>query len=164
MTYRKERPVLITACAALLAFAARAHSVNGRECTVSFGIGLSETLASIQFSVDYSLVQGSFAGAGPQVACRSPIDGAWVFANDSCDGDYAMCQSGDDRTLVASVTHPHGFSGPTTLLRCTFESVADPAPEDFRLTLDGASAPTLDDVGKFKPAVEVTSVACREAQ
>lgn len=53
------------------------------NCTLTFGVSETPMLDVLQFSVDYSAVQGSFAGSGAEVECQPLIASAAATAVDA---------------------------------------------------------------------------------
>lgn len=151
----------ISACVCLATATTDAHATTSR-CTIKIGLGTSQRLSAAQFAIDYSQVQGSFAGSGLGTECRSLLAGAMITANDSCDGEYAQCQWGPNRVLhVAILDSGEGFIGPGEIARCTFETAETPAPLDFAITIDQVAPASSSQASEVAvPILDILSVDC----
>lgn len=131
--------------------------------TCSVRVGLSESskpLGALGFTIDYSRVQGTFAGTGSSVVCKSDLAGTGVTVNDQCVGDYAACQWGDGRVLsVALLGSATGMAGPVELLHCDFESATVPTSLDFDVQVVDAGDTDSGPVHPT-PLVDILSVDC----
>lgn len=150
----------------VLAASAYAQDATGsgtgtNQCILHFGLSESVPLSTLQFTIDYSNVQGSFVGSGLAVRCESPVTNASVTASDNCHGGYAECQWGTDRRLAVAVIGGPSFAGSGVIARCKFVSAELPAKTDFGVTVDATSAPETFEPIDPSPSVEILSIDCR---
>jgi hypothetical protein len=122
---------------------------GGNLSTVTFDLDDAVTAGALQFEVNYSAAGGDFVGSGASVSCTSPLSagGAFVSFNDV----DASTQLNFAAVAIA------GFTGPTTVANCTFDSPTPPAPGDFSITVVDASAPDLSPITPL-PTVSVSAV------
>ena len=150
----------LLASSVLVACGASVAEANAR-CTLTFALSESPPLSAVQFTVDYSRVQGSFVGSGAEVECASLVTNAATSVVDLCDGDYAQCEWGEGRLLKAAVIANAGFKGPARLMRCTFEAAEAPEVLDFTVQVDGASlARSSRSYGESESLLDIVSIEC----
>jgi hypothetical protein len=101
-------------------------------------------VGALQFEVAYASAGGQFVGAADSVDCDSALTsgGAFVTFNDE-DGTT---------TLNFAAVALSGFSGPSTVARCTFDAPVAPSAGDFVVTVVDASDTALAPIVPF-PAV-----------
>jgi hypothetical protein len=120
-------------------------------CTIEISQTSNETLGALQWDTAYVAHLGVFLGAAGAVNCTSPLSagGAIVTFND----DEA---SATLRTAMISLA---GFTGPTVVAECKYESclLQKPAPDDFALTLVAATDPAF---APRTPTLAISAVAC----
>ena len=151
---------------ALVALAILASTTYADEitpCEVVVGLGSSEPLATVQFTIDYSRTHGTFAGVGADVQCNSAVAGATVSAYDSCTSDYVACETGAGRRLSAAIltTDTSGFAGPREIARCTFQARTNPTALDFDVSIGSASNLALTDANQ-QPLLDILAVNCEQ--
>ncbi len=116
--------------------------VGGTLHDVTFDMADAGTpVGALQFEVAYATAGGQFVGAADSVDCDSPLSasGAFVTFNDE-DGST---------TLNFAAVALAGFSGPTTVARCTFDAPAAPSAGDFVVTVVDASDTALAPIVPF---------------
>jgi hypothetical protein len=116
--------------------------VGGTLYDVTFDMADAGTaVGALQFEVAYAGAGGEFVGAADSVDCDSPLSagGAFVTFNDE-DGTT---------TLNFAAVALAGFSGPTTVARCTFDAPAAPNAGDFVVTVVDASDTSLAPIAPF---------------
>jgi hypothetical protein len=122
---------------------------GGTLYNVAFDLADAVTAGALQFNVNYSAAGGQFTGSGAAVSCTSPLSagGAFVSFNDV----DASTQLNFAAVAIA------GFTGPTTVANCEFDSPAAPNAGDFTITVEDASAPDLSPIVPF-PSVTVSAI------
>jgi hypothetical protein len=118
---------------------------SGTLYDVTFDMADAGTaVGALQFEVAYATAGGQFVGAADSVDCDSALSasGAFVTFNDE---DAST-------TLNFAAVALAGFSGPTTVARCTFDAPAAPSAGDFIVTVVDASDTGLAPIVPF-PAV-----------
>lgn len=118
--------------------------------TVSFDLGPTDgPLGALQFDVEYrGGSPAGWVGAGGAAACRWSVQAAIHACNDKRGG-----------ILTCAVVDTGGFTGPTPLLECEFQSSDDALTVgDFAVEVTDASTPNLDPVDA---EVRVSAVVAR---
>ena len=123
--------------------------VGGSVWDIEFSLDDAVTLGALQYAVDYSAAGGDFVDMADQVNCTSPLSagGAFVTFNDE---DATM-------TLNFAAVALAGFTGPTVVANCEFQSAAMPVAGNFGINVIDASDPALNPVVPL-PGVSVTNV------
>lgn len=152
--------VQVVATMFAVAVANSAHAVP-RSCVITFAVGLSEPMGALQFTVDYSRVQGTFVNQVSSPSCRTVVAGGHVFTGLTCKGEYGACQWGDERMLKIATMFDAELKGPADVVECEFLTDGEPQLDGFTVVLDGAGAPeTGRGLRRFPPHLSARSIAC----
>lgn len=133
-----------------------------RACAVTFAVDVTEQMGTIDFTVDYSQVQGNFSLSGGSASCTTFVKGGRIFSKSTCDGSYESCQWGADRRLTVDQIFDSAVVGPTDLMICAFLSDQDPSAGNFAIGDATASDFQSGSALKaFPPHVFVRVVECQ---
>jgi|GEM_PF-2007080 len=107
--------------------------------SVEIAVTATDSLQSVQLTIDYRAVPGAFVGAGSDVACTPNPDLRALAAFYRCDPTASSgCMT--EGQLNAAMVLPEAVSGTLSLFTCTFESAGQtPTAEGFVVHL-GESA------------------------
>lgn len=133
-----------------------------RACAVTFAVDVTEQMGTIDFTVDYSQVQGTFSQSGGSASCTTLVRGGRIFSKSTCDGNYESCQWGADRRLTVDQMFDSAVVGPTDLLTCAFLSDQEPSADSFAIS--GATASDFQSgsaLKAFPPRVFARVVECQ---
>ena len=131
-----------------------------QSCKVVFGVSETPTLNTLQFTVDYSAIQGTFSSDGSNLQCFDRLEGTASHVTSSCTDGYEACQWGRNRELRVSLIGIRGFSGPAEILTCTFEAVDTPGTDDFEITVENAGEVESKHDSRRHMAVNVARIDC----
>jgi hypothetical protein len=132
------------------------------SCEVTFSIQPTESISTVDITVDYSSAVGTFDGSGFGVQCTALTEDTALIARDACSSPDNYCYFGAGRSLYLVASRSTGFDQDGDLVSCTFTSPEGQTPtvDQFSATIRSAeSLTTLDDTTNL-PSVRVNAVTC----
>jgi hypothetical protein len=149
---RKSKPVLVALVAlATVALAPPPAPAQDHTCVVMVTMTSGTEVNNLDFSVNYSDLDGEIEGLGQNPTCRVVLANSFVAYND----DDAAKRMGVGIIRLAK------FSAPRDLFACrVFYDTMLPVPGEFRFTVSNATRDGEDEQISPKPQIAVTSIDC----